>query len=311
MKIPKTIKYRGVEQKGSALTEFLKNNINSEKGNNSWFAQWANNLEDKCKVPYDAVKNGLQGMGGRTHRLQSLGHDPVLGLIFGVIDILKGNLTGFSYDTKTGIHSIVTKNIAASSDMGIINAFLMQLGHLISDVGTTMGIPPPFFTLFQGLNFKLPGGSKNIGAIARWMYFNGYDFRHFITMSITPACIEIILRAYLMLRHYHEKKEVKFLLTGIPKYRSMLLASHAIACAANAGKVYLYQGNPLAINYAEWLTMIRYLIPQIKYWLFDKKRLELRKIDDINLGEWQELCQGFKIDIDQSFSHSLKEISLK
>jgi len=45
-------------------------------------------------------------------------------------------------------------------------------------------------------------------------------------------------------------------------------ATYSIACAADVGKVYLKQGNPLAINYAEWLMLLRYLVPSVKYWLF-------------------------------------------
>ena len=33
----------------------------------------------------------------------------------------------------------------------------------------------------------------------------------------------------------------------------MALAAHATAAAVNVGKVAVYQGNPLAINYAQWL----------------------------------------------------------
>ena len=95
-----------------------------------------------------------------------------------------------------------------------------------------------------------------------------------------------------MLRHYSEHGEAKFLLASSPKYRSMLLAAHGIAAAANAGKVALYQGNPLAINYAEWLAFARYLMPHMKYWLFDKHRLKIEHIERINEEGWNELLQA-------------------
>ncbi|KJR48942.1 hypothetical protein UF75_0652 [Desulfosporosinus sp. I2] len=101
-------------------------------------------------------------------------------------------------------------------------------------------------------------------------------------MSITPASIEIILRMYIMIRHFVENDDIVFMVGGNPKYRSMLLSSHSIACAANVGKVYLRQGNPLAVNYAEWLALIRYLIPSVKYWLFDRAELELKHLESIN-----------------------------
>ena len=47
----------------------------------------------------------------------------------------------------------------------------------------------------------------------------------------------------------------------------------------------------MAINYAEWLAFVRYLIPHMKYWLFDKHRLKLEHIERINDKGWNELLQ--------------------
>jgi hypothetical protein len=109
--------------------------------------------------------------------------------------------------------------------------------------------------------------------------------------GLTPAVIEIVLRAYLMVRHYGEQGETMFLLGAHPKYRSMLLTAHTIAAAANAGKVELMQGNPLAINQAEWMAFIRYLIPSLKYWIFDRARLKREHLERLNAQEWQALEQ--------------------
>ncbi|MDY0152858.1 MAG: hypothetical protein RBS43_11340, partial [Candidatus Cloacimonas sp.] len=223
VKIPKTMKYEGAIRKGSPITDFLKKTINSKGGEESWFSNWANNLEKTCKVPYDAIKtSGLKGIGGRTHRLQTFGHDPVLGFIFGVLDIMRGTITGFSYDKPTGIHSIVSNHVGSESQISLIEVVLREFGHLVSDVGTPEGIQAPFFTLFQSINITDPLSphQKTYGEIARWMYFYGYDLRHFITMGITPGVIEIILRLYLMIKHYSIHGEVKFKLADNPKYRS-------------------------------------------------------------------------------------------
>jgi hypothetical protein len=311
--IPKSMTYGGQFQEGSPITSFLKEQINSEKGTESWFANWAHTLEEECKVPYDTVSGGLGGMTGRTHRLQSLGHDPVLGLIFGILDIYRGSITGFSYDKLTSLHTL-TSEVSPSQiqTIGLIENFLKQFGHLVSDVGTKMGLPAPLFSLFQGINVQDPISpkSKTVGEVARWMYLNGYDLRHFLTMGLTPAVIEIILRSYLMCRHYAEHGETKFLLAGHPKYRSMLLSAHAIACAGNVGKIALMQGNPLAINYAEWLALLRYLIPSIKYWLFDKSRLKLEYMEKINQEGWQELLDTGKILLQKSYSRNLQIVYL-
>jgi hypothetical protein len=292
--IPKKMTYGGGEREGSPITAFLKKKINSENGTDTWFAEWARTLEGLCKVPYDRVGNsGIAGISGQTHRLQTLGHDPILGMVFGVLDILRGTVTAFSYDHLSGKHSFKVRALDEQASSNLIEIVLRQLGHLISDVGTEKGIPAPLFTLFQGFNIPSPFSPKGrtIGEIARWMYTNGYDLRHFITMGIAPAMIEIVLRAYIMLRQYSETGDAQFMLADNPKYRCMLLTSHAIACAGNAGKIALMQGNPLAINYAEWLALVRYLAPSLKYWIFDRATMHLAHIQKVNEAGWDELCK--------------------
>jgi hypothetical protein len=298
VRIPQTLRtgeYAG--QEGSPLTAWLKQ-YNTTKSND-WFAQWAQHLSDTCKVPYDATSfansagvERIPGMGGKTHRFQSLGHDPVLGFVFGVLDIMRGTITGFSYDklTHSWVHGAVWSNL---EPIGLIEAILRHIGHLISDVATPMGLPAPFMTLIQGINIGSFGEKKRtVGEIARWMYLNGYDFRHFLVSGITPAVIEIVLRAYIMLKHYAQYGETKFSLGSHPKYRTMLLAAHGIATLGNAGKIVLMQGNPLAINYAEWMALFRYLIPSIKYWVFDQHQLRLEHMQRINDAGWDELLQN-------------------
>lgn len=68
--------------------------------------------------------------------------------------------------------------------------------------------------------------------------------------------------------------------------------AHGIATLGNAGKIALMQGNPLAINYAEWMAFIRYLIPSIKYWVFDKYQLRMEHLECINSNGWDQLLQS-------------------
>jgi hypothetical protein len=300
VKIPTTLttgEYAG--QAGSPITEWLKSYDTTKS--NDWFAQWAEHLSETCKVPYDSMGytgasrvERIAGMFPKSHRFQSLGHDPVLGFVFGVLDIMRGTITGFSYDNLTHAHTWMKGAVWSTLEpVGLIEAILRQLGHLISDVATPMGLPAPFMTLIQGINIGSFGEKgRTVGEIARWMYLNGYDFRHFLVSGITPAVIEIALRAYIMLRHYSEYGETKFDLVSHPKYRTMLLMAHGIATLGNAGKIALMQGNPLAINYAEWLAFIRYLIPSIKYWVFDQHQLRMEHLEHINSTGWDQLLQS-------------------
>jgi hypothetical protein len=302
VRIPKTIntgQYAG--QNGSPITEWLKKYNIGEKGENGfvrndWFAEWARKLEKSCKVPYDSTAASIndeyekiKGMSGRTHRLQTLGHDPILGFIFGVLDIMRGTITGFSYDHLSGNHSPMQGQVFSymkGQGPGLIEAILKHIGHLISDVATPAGLPAPFMALFQGINVGSFGEKeRTIGQVARWMYTQGYDFRHFLVSGITPAVVEIVLRAYIMIRHYCENGETPIMVSSTPKYRNMLLFGHAIAAAGNVGKIALYQGNPLAINFAEWYALTRYLMPCLKYYLFERKK----ELENFYMKRWEEI----------------------
>ena len=295
--LPKGMTYAGVDQHkfASPLTGWLK-----QQGQEGFWADFCTKMEKLCKVSFDRQDayfgdslERINGMYPRSHRYQSLGHDPVLGLVFGVLDILRGNISAFAYDKTTGVHSFVVGKVLDAdpiSIQGIIEAFLKWFGHMISDVTTNMGLPAPFLTALQGLNIGSFGPKgRSVAEIGRWMYLSGYDLRHFFVSGITPGTIELILRAYIMLRHYHEHGETKFVLADNPKYRSMLLVAHSLAAAANAGKVALMQGNPLAINQAQWMAWMRYMLPSMKYWIFDKQRLKMEYLHKTSAAEWAEI----------------------
>jgi hypothetical protein len=300
VKIPTTLttgEYAG--QVGSPITEWIKQYDTTKA--NDWFAQWAETLSKTCKVPYDSMNfagsEGIEriaGMFPKSHRLQSLGHDPVLGFVFGILDIMRGSITGFSYENLTNTHTWMQGAVWSNREpVSLVEGILRHIGHLISDVATPMGLPAPFMTLMQGINIGSFGeNGRAVGEIARWMYLNGYDFRHFLVSGITPAVIEITLHAYIMLRHYSEYGEANFSLASHPKYRAMLLMAHGMATLGNAGKVVLMQGNPLAINYAEWMAFVRYLIPSIKYWMFDQHPLRIEHLEGVNSNGWEQLLKS-------------------
>lgn len=217
VQIPCSMKYKGGDQQqGSPLTEWLKKYKVHDR--DDFFARWCRSLEKRCKVPYDNQQ--IAGMFGRSHRLQSLGHDPVLGFVFGVLDILRGTITGFSYDKLTGLHQALVGQVLCNLEpVSLLRAFLTHLGHLISDAFTPMGLPAPFMTVLQGLNVGSFGeNERTAGQLVRWMYLNGYDLRHFLVSGLMPGVIELVLRAYIMIRHYAEHGETQFLLAGNPKY---------------------------------------------------------------------------------------------
>ena len=106
----------------------------------------------ESKVPYDAQDNRntteyVQGLSAYYHRLLSLGHDPLLGLVVGVIDILTGRMT--TIDKAGNIVSQVMENYADRKESDIFAAIAKQIIHFKTDITTSMGLPAPLMGLFN------------------------------------------------------------------------------------------------------------------------------------------------------------------
>ena len=92
--------------------------------------------------------------------------------------------------------------------------------------------------------------------VARYMYSNGYDLRHFVTMAISPAIAEVILCAYHGVRACAAGPEPRE--GGIPdrlKREQMLALTHGLLGSANILKTALYGWNPMEINLAQFQTL--------------------------------------------------------
>lgn len=266
VKIPKsTISVRNGErfkQEGSSLTKFFRSIGSDENGEVN---KWIRFLEEKCKVPYDKSINPLiKNMCPKNHRFFSLAHDSSpLGLIWGIRDIVNGT---FSYIDGEGILHI-EKIADGSSFIGALTAPIIWIGHIISDIFTKAGIPIPGWCYLHLLQFGNIGEKKRtIAEVARYMYMQGYDLRHLLTMSIEPAAIGLILHIYHFLVNVGPENEMNYTLQAEKEYsciknnikfKRMSLVALSVASAGDIGKVIMYQGNPLAINYALWCSMIK------------------------------------------------------
>lgn len=258
VRIPTDVLYLGEHhQSGSPLTKWLRS---LEVPADNRLAQW-------FKVSFDKVKGvPVDGFYPRSHRLQTPGHDPLLGLVVGVIDIMRGGLTAIGKDG-----GVTVLNGLKAPVYNPFKALVLWIGHLLSDAPTKMGIPAPGWSALQLLQMGSFGEKeRTVAELARFMYLKGYDSRHFLTMSTSVAAAEIVLRGYFWLRRkmdppYGEECDVQAHVAGArrtgdhPRFVSMALGAHGIAAAANAGKVALTAGNPLAINYAQWLRFLHSL----------------------------------------------------
>lgn len=234
------------------------------------------------KVPYDAQDNRhttirVEGLSACYHRLLQLGHDPLLGFIFGVADILTGRMT--TIDKAGNIVSQVMENYAERKESDIFAALAKQVIHFKSDITTSMGLPVPLMSLFNLLQFGSIGEEEQtIAEIVQGMYYEGYDFIHFCSMSIPTMLEEVIVRIGYAIKRIKEGHTVKDSIPlsmnreKHPKLATMLFIAHAGATAANAGKIYFTQ-NPVAINYPQWIAFAKYSYNQLKWVMIEKPAL--------------------------------------
>lgn len=120
--------------------------------------QWQDVL--LAPVPYDAIKkinpDENTGLSGYTHRYRTLGHDPVLGWVFGPMNILSDSLTKSNFSSYS-VRGMAICNAIPTSDVFTIGmeqaradkyilptAVARQAIHFGSDYFTKQGLPVPF-----------------------------------------------------------------------------------------------------------------------------------------------------------------------
>lgn len=263
-------------------------------------------------VPYDAQDNRhtsiyVDGLSAYYHRLLSLGHDPLLGFVFGVADILSGRMT--TIDKSGKIVSQVMENYADRKESDVFAALAKQIIHFKSDLTTSMGLPAPMMSLFNLLQFGSIGKEElTIAEIVQGMYYEGYDFIHFCSMSVPVMLTEVVVRlgyAFKRIKEGHSIKEsipVSLSRDKHPKLATMLFIGHTSAAAINAGKVYFTQ-NPMAINYPQWIAFAKYSYTQLKWALLQKPALRDRYVS----GRLYEELEGTVLSVDHTFEDFSKD----
>ena len=264
------------------------------------------------KVPYDAQDNRntvtrVEGLSAYYHRLLSLGHDPLLGFVIGVSDILTGRMT--TIDKSGKIVSQVMECYAERKEADIFAAIAKQIIHFKSDITTSMGLPAPLMGLFNLMQFGSIGEEEQtVAEIVQGMYYEGYDFIHFCSTSVPVAIVKVVVRLCYALRRIKDGVPVKDAIpfstdrSKNPKLATMLFTAHCTATAVNAGKV-VFTENPVAINYPQWVAFAKYSYQQLK-WVTITKPAEsdqfVRKAIEGELADTYD-------DIDQLFGEICPE----
>lgn len=254
-------------------------------------------LEKEFWVPYDPANNSniripVEGLSSYFHRFHSLGHDPVLGFVFGILDLMKGTFTAIDKNGKLIKQAVDNQETIG---MGFFEAVDRVFGHMKSDIATSRGLPAPFMTLLNLFQFGSIGEEGlSVAEVARAMYGQGYDFVHFLSMSVPVILNEVIVRACYCAKRVNEgygileSLPIDIPYSRKPKLSTMLFISHSIATAANAGKIAFVE-NPLAINAAQWLAFAKYSLSQLKWVLLQKPALREKYVQGFIDKDWIEI----------------------
>ncbi|WP_235815199.1 hypothetical protein [Neobacillus vireti] len=217
-------------------------------------------------VPYDAQfgsPNFGLGLSGKSHRFKTLGHDPLLGWVFGTSNIVTSTLTAWdlsSYHIKTGITArgdsrdkitnradtskvfYYTKerllNDGIEGKIAVGTALIKQWTHLKSDEYSKAGIPVPI------INTVSPNMAQKLAEY-------GVDIGNIKTVG-KQASMAILINTMIAMIHGLFFDQTKYNSWSVyeVKTRKILSYSNAIASASNV--IYVaasaYAGNAEAVR---------------------------------------------------------------
>jgi len=243
-------------------------------------------------VPTDLSGAPVKALSPFNHRLRSLSHDPLLGFLFGIWDMINGTCTIINDGQIKTFPST-----EGATEGNIFQLFGRMFGHLLSDVNAPsasgnrgMGLPAPFMgilRMFEGI----PVGDSNFGRQIEYMYLKGYDFRQFVTTSIPMTIMEVMIRAFYVVKQIKVNNAsfgetiIDTLPTQLnPRFRMMLALAYGTSSAVNAGKIYVTQ-NILNANYASWLGLAWNGVHALKWALYDKHMKLWGGIEDKEIKE--------------------------
>lgn len=301
------------DMENEAIAEYKKEHKNwgskkSAKGYRSW-----QEIAFTKKVPYDATTHSKIGfdvsMHGRQHRFKTLGHDPILGWIFGVANIISDTITVCpeyklgekgvrlpfieSYKVDMGSdfcwkEEIPTWEIFSNSfesireDKHRLYAALFSQGlHLASDKYTKLGLPIPFLSTIDSDK-------------AYELYKDGYDYLDYLCdtqilrRTLKSAAQSMTINMIIGALHkffYNPQKDHDKELYNV-RTRKIILYSNLIATTSDViqTSVRVYNGDEKAIKNFDlggFLVTIYRLITDTKYIMKIKEEFIFKEWDRI------------------------------
>ena len=230
-------------------------------------------------VPYDITKGSKDlgiNMGGKYHRMYTLGHDPILGWIFGTANILTDCITFNNFHTNrisridpiTGTKKmVITPEVVFIGQMfkecyeevkadplNLPAALFAQAQHLKSDKFTKLGLPVPLLSSINE-NFASKLYSENYDSLcfARDTKIVGASF---VVSKLVDMIISLI---HGLFRNEDEDKDLYEVRT-----RKILLISNAIASTSTLINAAI-TSNPKNLDIGSLLNTVSHLFTDLRF----------------------------------------------
>ena len=239
--------------------------------------KWINILYQT--VPYDITRGSKDlgiNMGGKYHRLHTLGHDPILGWIFGTANILTDCITFNNFctnrisrvDIVTGKNKmIITPEVVSIGTMfrecyecvkadylNLPAALFAQAQHLKSDEFTKLGLPIPLLSsINENFASKLYSENYDVLCFSRDVKIVGVSF------IISKLFDIIITLVHGLFRKEREDKDLYEVRT-----RKILLLSNSIASTSTIINATI-TSNPKNLDIGSLLNTITHLFSDLRF----------------------------------------------
>lgn len=255
-------------------------------------------------VPYDAFKkegfSDNTGISGANHRYSTLGHDPLLGWIFGTANILsetvtKNNAILESYSTvligneykingTTNIEKIFADSVnrVQADYKDLIIAVVKHAMHLSSDAFTTMGLPIPIInTVSPHLSSKLLKNRIDVYSVSRGIAIS----------SLINMIIATIHGLFYDETKYHNRDIYEVKTRKILSYSNVIASASNVIVVAIGAAAGVSSDNPKMIRNSLKNLDIGGLISTIYRLLSDSKFIREVK-EEFVFGGFNKLIQG-------------------
>ena len=257
-------------------------------------------------VPYDITRGSSDlgiNMGGKYHRMYTLGHDPILGWVFGTANILTDCITFNNFHTNrvsrldsiTGAKKmVITPEVVFIGQMfkecyenvrtdylNLPAALFAQAQHLKSDEFTKLGLPVPLLSSINE-NFASKLYSENYDALCL-----ARDAKIISASFVVSKLFDIIITlVHGLFCKDNEDKELFEVRT-----RKILLISNAIASTSTIINT-IITSNPKNLDIGSLLNTVTHLFTDIRFItkikeefikteISNRLQKEIREIDDL------------------------------